>query len=390
MSSHNAANLLSLLVLAGGESSRMGYNKAYLPWRGKTLLTDLLCRSLVVPFSSIIVSANAPIDLTNLPGQLEVIADKSSEKIKEYFWTPPKGESRTLAVIGDTFPHCGPLSGMEAAMRAYPAPRRLVLSVDLPFYDFSALSRFLTSTGAGSYEAIVPVVNGKENPLAAVYTDSVYKKIRAALQSGDYRVRQIYKDAARFVDESAYAHQYVNTNTPVAYKDALAYETNRQLTVPVISVTADKSGTGKTRLCVALIRRLTAQGYAVGYVKSTHHNVSGEKPGSDTWRAKAAGAVSAYIAARADADGPDKSRALLLHAEAMPADVVFIETRSRTVFPAIKVLAPGEAPPPADDGEKITAVVSPEPPPATNDYRCFTPANIREISEYIISLLPAE
>ena len=51
---------LGLIILAGGRSSRMGRDKAALPWRGATLLTDLLLRSQGVAFDEIVVSANRP------------------------------------------------------------------------------------------------------------------------------------------------------------------------------------------------------------------------------------------------------------------------------------------------------------------------------------------
>ena len=47
---------LGLVILAGGRSSRIGRDKAALPWRGATLLTDLLLRSQGVSSAGLLLS----------------------------------------------------------------------------------------------------------------------------------------------------------------------------------------------------------------------------------------------------------------------------------------------------------------------------------------------
>ena len=63
---------LGLIILAGGESSRMGHDKATLPWNGTDLLTDLLLRSQRAPFAERIVSINRDYSPKNLPAKLAV------------------------------------------------------------------------------------------------------------------------------------------------------------------------------------------------------------------------------------------------------------------------------------------------------------------------------
>ena len=59
-----------LIVLCGGLSSRMGTDKASLPWRGGTLLTHRLCRGAHEGFGEIIIATNTAPNLSALPGQL--------------------------------------------------------------------------------------------------------------------------------------------------------------------------------------------------------------------------------------------------------------------------------------------------------------------------------
>ena len=82
---------LGLIILAGGESSRMGHDKATLPWNGTDLLTDLLLRSQRAPFAERIVSINRDYSPKNLPAKL----------------------ARTVRTIADNVQHCGPLGGLE-------------------------------------------------------------------------------------------------------------------------------------------------------------------------------------------------------------------------------------------------------------------------------------
>ena len=91
-------NLLSLLILAGGKSSRMGCDKSKLPWRGTTSLTSLLQRSIVFPFKNTIISINRELDLSDLPGTVVATTGKRRESDIEYTWTLPDGTKRTVFV----------------------------------------------------------------------------------------------------------------------------------------------------------------------------------------------------------------------------------------------------------------------------------------------------
>ena len=247
---------LSLLILAGGKSSRMKKDKSQLPWQDSTTLTHMLTNSYVYPFERTVISANRIIEPQELPDFIHK-KTKQREHTTEYIHLSDK---RRLSVVSDLYTDCGPLGGMEAAMRLYPSDCWLILAVDLPFYDFSRLPALLAAD-TPEYDAVIPVINGRENPLAALYKGRVYEKIRTALADGDYRVRKIYNKKAAFIDETPYARQYLNMNTPIAYKEALACAANQSRPVPVVSITAETSGTGKTHLTTRVIKELSDQGY---------------------------------------------------------------------------------------------------------------------------------
>ena len=346
MKRHDKMPALSLLILAGGKSSRMKKDKSQLPWQDSTTLTHMLTNSYVYPFERTVISANRIIEPQELPDFIRK-KTKQREHTTEYIHLSDK---RRLSVVSDLYTDCGPLGGMEAAMRLYPSDCWLILAVDLPFFDFSRVPALLAAN-ASEYDAVIPVVDGRENPLAALYKGRVYEKIRTALADGDYRVRKIYNKKAAFIDETPYARQYLNMNTPIAYKEALACAANQSRPVPVVSITAETSGTGKTHLTTQIIKELSDQGYKVGYVKSTHHMPSGPKQSSDTDLATRAGAVCTALIP----DGPEKKCSIEHAAFSMPVDLVLIESRRHGLFPKLLVLPP-ESGAAEEDNETVALV----------------------------------
>lgn len=353
---------LGLVILAGGRSSRMGRDKAALPWRGATLLTDLLLRSQGVAFDEIVVSANRTPDLSSLPPDL----------------------AARIIVVADSFQGCGPLGGMEAAFRACTCSYCLVLSVDLPFYDFSPVKRLLPELSQTSLvDLFLPMSENRPQPLAAIYKrEAALEAVQAALAAGKRRVLSIADAlAVRILDDAGALILYENINTPSAYKDALAIDANRRRAVPVVSLSAARSGEGKTSLAVQVIAELTRRGYAVAYVKSTHHRRCREKIGSDTDRAAQAGAVQTLLCSPDDmADGEGKEEALLRLAQQMAADIAIVESRSHGPFPVLYI--DGPEPPPLCP-EAITAVIG-----CGSDefFRYIAPEQLDCLCDYILYL----
>ena len=340
----------------------MGRDKAALPWRGATLLTDLLLRSQGVAFDEIIVSANRTPDLSSLPPDL----------------------AACVRIVADDCQDCGPLGGMEAAFRACTCSYCLVLSVDLPFYDFSPVKRLLPELAQmPPVDLFLPMSESRPQPLAAVYRRGpALEAVQAALNAGNRRVLSIAdKLAVRILDDAGAPILYENVNTPSAYKAALAIDANRRRAVPVVSLSAARSGEGKTSLAVQVIAELTRRGYAVSYVKSTHHSHCWEKRGSDTDRAMQAGAVQSILCGPDDvAAGERKEDTLLRLAQQTAADIAIVESRCHGPFPVICIDGP-EPPPMSPDN--ITAVIGRGSDPS---FRYIAPEPIDCLCGYILYL----
>ncbi len=63
---------------------------------------------------------------------------------------------------------------------------------------------------------------------------------------------------------------------------------------PVVSIVG-KSGSGKTTFLEKLIREISSRGYKIATIKHTHHDISFDQPGKDSWRHAQAGAAATMV-----------------------------------------------------------------------------------------------
>ena len=132
-------NDCTLLIVAGGESSRMGQDKATLPFMGKPLV-DTLASRLQPLFAHLLISVRTPRSDINWPQ----VCDDSAV--------------------------AGPLAGLDAGLRACKTPWLFAIAVDMPFLDQATIAH-LAGLRA-EHDAVVPCADGQLQPLAAFYSVS--------------------------------------------------------------------------------------------------------------------------------------------------------------------------------------------------------------------------
>jgi molybdenum cofactor guanylyltransferase len=129
---------ITAFVLAGGKSTRMGRDKAFIEYRGRTLLEHSL-------------------DLARLvAGNVRMVG--SAEKFAAYG-----------VVVEDVFRDCGPLGGIHAALLASQTDLNLMLAVDMPFLSRGFLEYLIGKARDSEAVVIVPRADGRLQPLCAVY-----------------------------------------------------------------------------------------------------------------------------------------------------------------------------------------------------------------------------
>lgn len=187
------------IILAGGESRRMGQNKAFLPWGGMTLIEHLIERLRPVT-DEIIVAA----------------------KDRRAF-----GHLRAR-VVEDAVPGVHALGGLYTGLRAARAELCFVCACDAPFVS-PGLARALAGCLAGRDLAVPRSRRGLE-PLHAVYARSrTLPVVEEQMRRGRWSLRNLVEKLhPRIVEGAALwpfdpaQRCFVNLNTPADYARALA------------------------------------------------------------------------------------------------------------------------------------------------------------------------
>ena len=178
------------VILAGGQSRRMGFNKALLDIGGRPLIRVLI--ELLDP-------------LTN---QILISSDDSSSY-----------QFLNRTVVPDHFKGHGPLAGFHAAMLCKTFPLYLVVACDLPNLKAPLLQN-LISLAEGFDAAIPRTLDGLAHPLCAVYRRTCLPSVEKALRRGANKVLEILKEdslSIRWVDPDEGQFKdadLANINTP--------------------------------------------------------------------------------------------------------------------------------------------------------------------------------
>jgi molybdopterin-guanine dinucleotide biosynthesis protein A len=160
---------VAAFVLAGGKSLRIGQDKAFLPWEGRTLLERALEATQAVASRTRIVGANA--------------------KFEAYG-----------SVVEDIFVDRGPLGAIHAALSATDREFNLVLAVDLPFATPALLTYLIGRAHEAPCLATVPRLGGGWEPLCAVYRRGFAKVAEPALKRGQNAIYPLLEDGSRLED----------------------------------------------------------------------------------------------------------------------------------------------------------------------------------------------
>lgn len=191
--------LKTAIILAGGRSTRMGENKAFLPFGDRPLIHRVL-DELRPHFDDLILVTNEP---------------------ERYF------ALQDLRVVSDVEPHQGPLGGIFAGLLASRGRHNLVVSCDMPFLNHLLLDYLWSLRTWG--DVVVPLTHEALAPTCAIYDRQVLPTLHAALQAGERKVMALYPQLrVHYVREDELLpydpelRSFRNVNTPEDYRQALA------------------------------------------------------------------------------------------------------------------------------------------------------------------------
>ncbi len=191
--------MLTIVIQAGGESRRMGQDKALIPFCGKPLIKRVADR--VSPLADeVLVTTNHP---------------------EHYLFLG-------LPLYEDVLPGKGALGGIYTALKIARYPRVAVVACDMPFVSVPLLEAELDLLDRTSSDAVIPKTDLGTEPFHAVYRrETCLPAIQASIQAGLWRVNSWFHSARiqfftfeemRQLDPAGLA--FWNVNTPEEFRQA--------------------------------------------------------------------------------------------------------------------------------------------------------------------------
>jgi molybdopterin-guanine dinucleotide biosynthesis protein A len=160
-------NDVSAVLLAGGESRRMGADKATFLFRGKPLWEV----------------------------QLETLRRLRPAEIFLSARTDPLWRPDDVQFIADIQPSCGPLSGLAASLVKIHTAHLLALAIDMPFMTKNYLRSICDAIEPG--RGVVAKIGNHSEPLAAIYPREAEIEFRTALTGADLSLQNVVRQLVR-------------------------------------------------------------------------------------------------------------------------------------------------------------------------------------------------
>lgn len=189
---------VSLAIIAGGQSRRMGRDKAFVDLGGKALIEHVIERSADLGQTETILVTNTPAQYAHL----------------------------SLPMYRDVLPGKGSLGGIYSALIEAASQHVLALACDMPFIS-SGLLRLMISQIRADLDIVAPRVAGYPQGLHAIYKKTCIEPIAEQLAANRLKVIRFYDQMrVRYLDEPDYAafdpqgQSFANINTPEELEQA--------------------------------------------------------------------------------------------------------------------------------------------------------------------------
>ncbi|MEA3434749.1 MAG: molybdenum cofactor guanylyltransferase MobA [Campylobacterota bacterium] len=180
---------VTAIIFAGGKSSRMGKDKALLPFADCNTLSEFQYNKLTALFDNVYISSKE---------------DKFNFETK---------------VITDLYEESSPLVGIISAFETLKEDEVFILSVDAPFVNEEVIEKLLNH--GKQFDAIIAKSTSGTQPLCGVYRRSILPLAQKHLKEGDHRLNNLLGEAdtqfVSFEDDTL----FTNLNHPHEYESAL-------------------------------------------------------------------------------------------------------------------------------------------------------------------------
>ena len=378
----------ALILLCGGLSTRMGTNKAFLPF-GEYTLMEYQVRRFRPYFEKIYLSVPkmtdswmqfaARLDCTAIPDRVEKI---------------------------------GPLGGLYSCLSAVTEDLLFFTPVDAPFTSTNAALTICQTleqaieTNPSKYACVLKHPTRGMQPLSAAYAKTCLPVIEHMIQAENYRLRQLLTPEHTVISDILVPQEhFYNMNDMPSYYHALQMLAEKQPAlfppdfisqsdqpIPYVSFSA-KSGTGKTTYLEKLVACLKEKGLRIALIKHDAHGFELDQPGKDSYRLRKAGVDTMILC------GSDQTARLENHTAGEPslhrlissvkdADLILIEGYKFGSQPKIQLLRRGYHETPVGNLENTIAYVADFPyDPTPENLPVFDTTEPMKLAEFLFRVI---
>ncbi|MEK7795133.1 MAG: NTP transferase domain-containing protein [Candidatus Hydrogenedentota bacterium] len=191
---HGDAPLFGL-VLAGGESRRMGEEKALIRYGGEPQV------------------ARAAALLREVCDDVYVSARAEQRRVSQ---------AAGVELIPDQFAGIGPAAGVLSAMRAHPDAAWFVLACDMPRVDDTTVTLLARERGPSCYATAFVNAEGRIEPLCAIYEPKAGPLLEESVRTGNTSLRAWLENAPIRRVAAPNAETFLSVNSPAERADAMA------------------------------------------------------------------------------------------------------------------------------------------------------------------------
>ena len=376
----------ALVLLCGGLSTRMGTNKAFLPF-GEYTLMEYQVRRFRPNFEKIYLSVPKMTD----------------------FWMQLAARLNCTA-IPDCVEKIGPLGGLYSCLSAVTEELLFFTPVDAPFTSTNAAITICQTleqaieTNPSKYACVLKHPTRGMQPLSAAYAKTCLPVIEHMIQAENYRLRQLLTPEHTVISDILVPQEhFYNMNDMPSYYHALQMLAEKQPAlfppdfisqtdqpIPYVSFSA-KSGTGKTTYLEKLVACLKEKGLRIALIKHDAHGFELDQPGKDSYRLREAGVDTMILS------GPDQTVQISRHTAGEPSlkqllssiqgvDLILIEGYKFGAQPKIQLLRKGYSETPVGNPENTIAYVADFPyDPVPSDLPVFALNDPQDLAEYLVS-----
>ena len=173
----------SLIVLAGGKSSRMGEDKGLILFRGKPMIKHVL---------------------DNIAPRFEEVIIVSNNKSYHQF---------NAKLVSDNCKSIGPLGGIEAGLLASKNTNNIIVSCDAPFVNLLLIDFIIKNHQS---QDVVFLIKKGLHPFPGYYNKKIHSTIHSIIKLKDYKISNLEKYCSTLkLDCSSFSEKYfINFNSP--------------------------------------------------------------------------------------------------------------------------------------------------------------------------------